>query len=457
MSEGNFYKILGVPSYATGKEIKQAYLRLTQKYRSDANRGLEQWANDRLMEVNEAYETLVDPEKRKQYDNLRITQRSKDIRTTQKSHSIQRKKLRKKTSLTPTKTDIDETKQRKSKNTAIITASAILAVIIAVVVTSWYLIYKAPLQRNIIEFNDQTVKIEYLLKRCLMNTSDPNNVQGTIQTIIYELLYNDLAPQYGINVTEADIDQYLRDMANLSTTNNDTGGNQITLSDAEFKEWYRQNINQSTLSERQYRNLIKSYVISQRIQALIEANMPTTTEQVHLYDIYLSDYDQAVEWKQKMDEGEDFMTIASEISLDTDTKDKGGDMGWIPITVLSANLKSAVTDLEIGVVSDPIPVSTDSTDSTSQDQGTYYVLLMITEKAVAMEVDANYIDAYKSILWEEWITNQVSTQNIKLIGKGASGGYDSETEAWLQYQIEKLKKSRGIEETTTTTASSLTG
>lgn len=450
MSERNFYKILGVPSYANNKEIKQAYLRLTQKYRSDANRGLEQWASDRLKEVNEAYDTLVDPEKRKQYDNSRITQRSKDVRTIQRSRSIRRKKLREKTPLTPTITDTDQIKKRKSKNAAVITASAILAVIIAVVVTSWYLIYKAPLQRSIIEFNDQTIKIEYLLKRCLMNTSDPNNIQGTIQTIIYELLYNDLAPQYGITVSEADIDQYLRDMANQP----DSSGNQVTLSDAEFNEWYRQNLNQTTLSERQYRNLIKSYIIGQRLQALIDANMPTTAEQVHLYDIYLSDYDEAAEWKQKIDEGEDFMTIASEISLDSDTKDIGGDMGWIPITVLSANLQSAVTDLEIGVVSDPVPVST---GLTSEDQETYYVLLMITEKAIAMEVDANYIDAYKSILWQDWLTDKISTQNIKLIGKGASGGYDSETEAWLQYQIEKLKKSRGIEETTATAASSLMG
>jgi hypothetical protein len=48
----------------------------------------------------------------------------------------------------------------------------------------------------------------------------------------------------------------------------------------------------------------------------------------------------------------------------------------------------------------------------------------------------------------------MAIQKVKLYGKGTSGGYDSQTSAYLQYEIEKLKSSRGITETTTTTAAS---
>lgn len=457
MAERNFYKILGIPSYATYEEIKLAHSRLVQKYQSEVNRGMEQWASDRLKEVNEAYETLSSPEKRKQYDNLRTAQRSKNIKARQTPRSIQNKKGRKKAPTVSAKSETVEAKQRRSKNNAIITASAILAVIIAVVVTSWYFIYKAPLQRAIITFNSETVKIEYFLKRCLMNTTNPNDTQGTIQSIIYELLIKNVAPKYGISVTEADIDQALRDEANQSSTGTTGETTTTTLSDDEFKEWYRQTLNQTRLSEKQFRDLVGISVMRQRLQTLIEESMPNTAEQVHLYDILLPDYNTAAEVKKRIDEGEDFMTIASEVSLDTETKDKGGDMGWLPTKVLDSNLQSTVTNLDIGIVSDPVQTSSssDQTSSTGQEQSS--LLLMITEKAVAREVDAQYVDILKASLWQDWLTSQMSTQNIKLIGKGSSGGYDSETDAWLQYQIEKLKKSRGIKETTATTTNSLIG
>jgi hypothetical protein len=197
--------------------------------------------------------------------------------------------------------------------------------------------------------------------------------------------------------------------------------------------------------------------MTQRLQKLLGDNMPTTAEQVHLYDIVLPDYNTAADVKKRIAEGEDFMTIASEVSLDTDTKDKGGDMGWLPIKVLDSYLESAVTNLDIGVVSDPLQTSTSADQYSSTGEQQPYLLLMVTEKAVAREVDAQYIDSLKSRLIQDWINTQASTQKIALHGRGSSGGYDSETDAWLQYQIEKLKKSRGIKETTATTASSLTG
>lgn len=344
-----------------------------------------------------------------------------------------------------------EAKQRRSKTNTIITASAILAVIVIVVVVSWYLIYKAPLQRPIIKVNAESVKIEYLLKRCLMSSS-ANNTQGTIQSIIYELLIKQGAPKYGITVTEADIDKALRDEANQSSTTStstDTSGSKNTLSDAEFKEWYRQQLNQSQLSEKEFRDLVRISVMGQRLQTYLGDRVPNTAEQVHLYDILLANQTTATDVKKRIEEGEDFMTIASEVSLDS-TKEKGGDMGWIPTHVLDSSLEYTVSNLDIGVVSNPVQTSASQQQSQSSGEEQPYLLLMVTEKAVAREVDAKYMDALKNRAMQDWINAQMSSQKIALLGRGASGGYDSETEAWLQYQIEKLKKSRGIKETTTT-------
>ncbi len=70
MNRKNYYKILGVDRNATEDEIKKAYRKLAMKYHPDRNPGKEKEANQKFKQLNEAYEVLGDPEKRKQYDRF---------------------------------------------------------------------------------------------------------------------------------------------------------------------------------------------------------------------------------------------------------------------------------------------------------------------------------------------------------------------------------------------------
>ena len=65
--EKDYYKVLGVPSTATDKEITSAYRKLAKKFHPDANPG----AEDRFKEISAAHEVLGDPAKRKEYDEVR--------------------------------------------------------------------------------------------------------------------------------------------------------------------------------------------------------------------------------------------------------------------------------------------------------------------------------------------------------------------------------------------------
>lgn len=65
MAERNYYDILGVKRDATDDEIKKAFRKLAAKYHPDAGGD-----EAKFKEVSEAYTTLSDKQKRKEYDQL---------------------------------------------------------------------------------------------------------------------------------------------------------------------------------------------------------------------------------------------------------------------------------------------------------------------------------------------------------------------------------------------------
>ena len=65
----NYYKTLGVDRTADAETIKKAFRKLARQHHPDANKG-DKKAEEKFKEINEAYEVLSDPEKRKLYDQL---------------------------------------------------------------------------------------------------------------------------------------------------------------------------------------------------------------------------------------------------------------------------------------------------------------------------------------------------------------------------------------------------
>lgn len=63
----DFYLLLGVQREATVADIKRAYKRLARKYHPDINPG-DQLAEQQFRQIAEAYETLIDPDRRRRYD-----------------------------------------------------------------------------------------------------------------------------------------------------------------------------------------------------------------------------------------------------------------------------------------------------------------------------------------------------------------------------------------------------
>ncbi len=68
MSKRDYYDVLGVSKNATDAELKKAYRKLAKQYHPDVNKDAN--AEEKFKEINEAYETLSDSQKRANYDQF---------------------------------------------------------------------------------------------------------------------------------------------------------------------------------------------------------------------------------------------------------------------------------------------------------------------------------------------------------------------------------------------------
>ncbi|MGD0251691.1 MAG: DnaJ C-terminal domain-containing protein [Verrucomicrobiota bacterium] len=65
----DYYEILGVPRTASADELKKSFRKLARQYHPDVAKDKKR-AEEKFKEINEAYEVLSDPAKRKKYDEL---------------------------------------------------------------------------------------------------------------------------------------------------------------------------------------------------------------------------------------------------------------------------------------------------------------------------------------------------------------------------------------------------
>ncbi len=308
-------------------------------------------------------------------------------------------------------------RDRKGRRTAFIIASVVIVLILITVGVSLY-INSAPFRRIIITVDDTSINMDYFLKRTRLAGADPLDM---IMRLTNEQLIKIAAPQHVGEVTPEDIDQELRRIAS---------GESETISENEFKGWYRQILNESDLSDSEYKEWLATSILRARLHEYLAERVPTVAEQVHLYAIVVKTYEDAEKIRARWEAGEDFADLAREVSLDEVSGEKGGDLGWSPSGVLNPTFDYVAFTLSVGDVSEIVGYAADPAA-----EEIFYHLLMVSEKAEAREIDERPLQILKAKALDDWLLAEIKVHEVEW--RGLKNGFDSETNAWINWQLSK--------------------
>jgi len=311
--------------------------------------------------------------------------------------------------------------RRRRRTTTFIAAVVVIVLILIIVSVSYYSSEDARYNRlTVITVDDISIKMDYFLMRTRLAGGDAMDM---LQTLTNEQLIKIEAPRYVGEASPEDVDQVLRIMAS---------GEDETISESEFKEWYRQLLNEIDLSDSEYRDMMATTLLAARLQEYLAERVPTVAEQVYLYSAVLSEEEATEIWGKK-DAGEDVEKVISEIWQDRESAEEVYDLGWTPRGVLPSGFDDTAFSLAVGDISEPMAY----VDSTSSDYDTYYYLLMVSEKAEAREIDEEVLQALQSQVIDDWLLAEKGTELHNIAWHGIKNGFGSETIAWINYQLAK--------------------
>jgi parvulin-like peptidyl-prolyl isomerase len=230
--------------------------------------------------------------------------------------------------------------QQQEKRRRFILGSGI-AVVVAVLGTvgvgvynQWYVPEYKPLGETVIEVNGTKFDMSYYVKMLKFYGSGLSSQYAQlVATEVEKLIERDElvrqeAVKLGFSVSDDEVDKKLKSFT-------------------------------PPLSE-DYREVVRAQLLLGKLSdEYLGKQVPVSAEQRHILAMFLEGEGQANEVRARLEAGEDFTQLASELSLDATCKEKKGDLGWRPKGVLPLLLGTNLVDeyafsSEVGALSQPI-------------------------------------------------------------------------------------------------------
>jgi parvulin-like peptidyl-prolyl isomerase len=166
----------------------------------------------------------------------------------------------------------------------------------------------------------------------------------------------------------------------------------------QYVDYLRNNIG---LTGDDLRWIFEMQLYYQEVFDLITADVPAEQDQVWARTIVVADEATAQEVLTRLENGEDFTTLAAELSTDSATAAKGGDMGWFGIGIVDPQVEKIAFNLGIGQFSQPIQTAAG------------YQIIQVLGHEVRQLTDAE-LDAARNSAFQIWLDSQKQSRQVEI-------------------------------------------
>ena len=301
----------------------------------------------------------------------------------------------------------------------------IIAVIVAVGGVAGFGIYServAPFRTVVVRVDDdREVRMRYFVKR--MAASRTQSMQ-MLNTLMREEIILKTAPHppYDIRLSDDDVEAFARSVAQA-------GGE--TMTDAEYQEWIRQQLNNSGFSEAEFLDLMRRNLTAQRLSEYLGERVERVAEQVLLQVILIPDARRAQTVAGRLNEGESFSDLAREFNPAA-LQDSEGEWGWFPRAGLPPGMDYLAFDqLAVGEHGGPVPLPQPGGEPV-------FAMVRVVDRVAAREVSDLALEAMKMRALDSWFAEERPLHEVSF--HGFNNGYDAETDAWVQWQIQRQRR-----------------
>jgi len=234
-----------------------------------------------------------------------------------------------------TRRQLSHRRQQERRRRIITTAGIIIIALVVVLVgVGWYLGDYRPRHETVIRVNDTEYDMNYYM-RVLKLYGEGQSAENLLaltdevaNVIQQSELVRQAAEKVGVTVSDDVVDAELA----------------------------RRNL----LVSREYRDLVRPELLVTKLRdEYFEKQVPLSGEQRHIMAMFLESENQTIEVEARLESREAFTDLASELSLESFSRDKEGDLDWLPRGILTILLGTSVVDeyafsAEVGVLSEPV-------------------------------------------------------------------------------------------------------
>lgn len=286
-------------------------------------------------------------------------------------------------------------RQETERKVQLFLGAMMAIVVVAVLGLGAYGYYDAnirPKHERVLSVGERDFSMAYMERqlRYVIRTASPTDAarydaNTALQTTIDKVLDAEMerlgAPSLGISVSEEEIDAEVREQLRIPEEDKEA-----------FAAAYRKEVRDSGLKPDEYREAIAAKLRNEKLKQHFRDQVPATADQVRARVIQVGTEEEAQKVLERLRAGEDFAAIAAELSLDTSTKDKGGEMDWVARGAAAPEVEAVLFALEPGQLSDSLEIS-----------GAYEIY-QVLEKAAAREVSTDQRALIEERLYAEWRT-----------------------------------------------------